>query len=200
MMVGLVLIVDLQNWGVPLMPRTSFLMTKYLTATITNPLNFWVMVPLLIIFFSGELVWRERDARLSENVDATPVPDWVLFVGKFLGLALVIVALMAVVMLVGVLRQVIYGYHDFQIGQYLQILFGIQLLEFLLFAALAFTIVAVVNQKYLGQLRGTRRVRSDHVLRRVRRRAQPAGLWSEPRVVLHGHARLRRDARAVAVV
>jgi len=151
-MLSLVLLIDLQHWGVPLMPRTSFLMTKYLTATITNPLNFWVMVPLLIIFFSGELVWRERDARLAENVDATPVPDWVLFLGKFLGLTLVLVALMAVVTLVGLLRQVIGGYHDFQIGQYLQILFGIQLLEFLLFAALAFTVVAAVNQKYLGQL------------------------------------------------
>jgi len=152
MMLGLVLMIDMQHWGVPLLPRTSFLMTKYLTATITNPLNFWVMVPLLIIFFSGELVWRERDARLAENVDATPVPEWVLFLGKFLGLTVVLVALMAVVMLVGVLRQVISGYHDFQIGQYLQILFGIQLLEFLLFAALAFAVVAVVNQKYLGQL------------------------------------------------
>jgi ABC-2 type transport system permease protein len=152
MMLSLVLLIDLQQWGVPLLPRTSFLMYKYLTATITNPLNFWVMVPLLIIFFSGELVWRERDARLSENVDATPVPDWVIALGKFLGLTLVIVALMVVVTLVGVVRQVISGYYDFQFGQYLQILFGIQLLEFLLFAALAFAIVAVVNQKYLGQL------------------------------------------------
>ena len=76
MMLSLVLLIDMQQWGVPLLPRTSFLMYKYLTATITNPLNFWVMVPLLVIFFSGELVWRERDARLSENVDATPVPDW----------------------------------------------------------------------------------------------------------------------------
>jgi ABC-2 type transport system permease protein len=152
LMLSLVLLIDMQNWGVPLLPRTSFLMYKYLTATITNPLNFWVMVPLLIIFFSGELVWRERDARLSENVDATPVPDWVLVLGKFLGLTLVIVALMAVVTLVGVVRQVISGYHDFRFGQYLEILFGIQLLEFLLFAVLAFAIVAVVNQKYVGQL------------------------------------------------
>jgi len=48
------------------------------------------MIPLLIIFFAGELVWRERDARLSENVDATSVPDWVLLLGKFLGLGLVL--------------------------------------------------------------------------------------------------------------
>jgi ABC-type transport system involved in multi-copper enzyme maturation permease subunit len=152
LMLSLVLLIDMQHWGIPLLPRTSFLMYKYLTSTVTNPLNFWVMVPLLVIFFSGELVWRERDARLSENVDATPAPDWVLFLGKFLGLTLVLVALMAVVTLVGVVRQVISGYYEFRFGQYLQILFGIQLLEFLLFAVLAFAIVAVVNQKYLGQL------------------------------------------------
>src|SRR5687768_9203736 len=152
LLLSLVLLIDMQQWGIPLLPRTSFLMYKYLTATITNPLNFWVTVPLLLIYFSGELVWRERDARLSENVDATPVPDWVPLLGKFLGLTVVLVALMAVVTLVGVVRQVISGYYDFRFGQYLQILFGIQLLEFLLFAVLAFAIVAVVNQKYLGQL------------------------------------------------
>jgi len=152
MMLMLVLMVDMQHWGVELLPRTSFLMSKYLTAIITNPLNYWVIVPLLIIIFSGELVWRERDVGLSENVDATPVPEWVLFLGKFFGLALVLVALMAVVTLLGVLAQVAKGYHVFEFGQYVQILFGIQLLEFLLFAALAFALVAVVNQKYLGQL------------------------------------------------
>ena len=152
MLVSLVLLIDMQQWGVPLLPRTSFLMYKYLTATIANPLNFWVMVPLLFIFFSGELVWRERDAGLSENVDATPVPDWVLFLGKFFGLTMVLVALLAVVTLVGVVRQVISGYYEFRFGQYVQILFGVQLLEFLLFAVLAFAIVAVVNQRYVGQL------------------------------------------------
>jgi len=151
---GLVLLLqlELQHWGVPLLPRTNYLTTKYLTATITNPLNFWVIVPLLIIFFSGELIWRERDARLSENVDATPVPEWVLFLGKFLGLTLVLVALMGVLTLVGMLVQVFRGYHDFRVGQYLQILFGLQLPEYLIFAALAFTVVAAVNHKYLGQL------------------------------------------------
>ena len=41
-----------------------------------------VIVPLLIVYFASELVWQERDARLSENVDATPVSNWVLFLGK----------------------------------------------------------------------------------------------------------------------
>ena len=34
MMLALVLLTDLQHWGIPLLPRTNYLLTKYLTATI----------------------------------------------------------------------------------------------------------------------------------------------------------------------
>ncbi len=148
----LVLPMELQHWGVPLLPRTDFLVTKYLTAPLTHVADYRVIVPLLILFFAGELVWRERDAGLSENIDATSVPESVLFLGKFLGLSLVLVALMAVLMAVGMLIQVHMGFYDFQIGHYLRILFGLQLPEYLLFAVLAFVVQAVVNQKHVAML------------------------------------------------
>ncbi|HEV3049801.1 MAG TPA: hypothetical protein VGX50_05820, partial [Longimicrobium sp.] len=70
-MLVLMMQVEMQQWGVPLLPRTVEIISRHLTFPITDPINYWVMVPLIIIFFAGELVWRERDARLSENVDAT---------------------------------------------------------------------------------------------------------------------------------
>ncbi len=151
-MLVLMMQIELQQWGVPLLPRTVEIISRYLTFPVTDPINFWVMVPLLIIFFAGELVWRERDARLSENVDATPVPEWVLFVGKYLGLGTVLVAFMAIVTLAGIVTQALRGYYDFEIARYLQVLFGFQLPEYLLFAMLALAIQVVVNHKYLGQL------------------------------------------------
>src|SRR5690606_26897703 len=70
-MLVLILRVELQHWGVPLLPRTLEIISRYLappiTPSITDPLNYWVMVPLLTIYFAGELIWRERDARLDEN-------------------------------------------------------------------------------------------------------------------------------------
>ena len=151
-MLVLVMYIELQQWGVPLRPSTLEIVSRHLTAPLTSPLNYWVMVPLLTIFFAGELVWRERDARLSENVDATPVPDWVLLVGKYLGLCLVLVALMAMLTMAGVLTQALKGYHEFEIGRYVTLLFGFQLPEYLLFAMLAIAIQVVVDHKYLGQL------------------------------------------------
>jgi len=148
----LVMTIELQQWGVPLLPRTVELITRHLTAPITDPLNYWVMVPLLIIYLVGELVWRERDARLGENVDAMPVPEWVLLLGKYLGLGFVLAAAMATLTAAGMLTQALRGYHDFEIARYLQLLFGFQLPEYLLFAMLAFAIQVVVNHRYLGQL------------------------------------------------
>ena len=44
------------------------------------------------------------------------------------------------------------GYFDFEIGLYLQVLFGLQLPEYLLFAVLALVVQGLVNQKCLGHL------------------------------------------------
>ena len=110
------------------------------------------MIPLLIVFYAGELVWRERDAGMSEIADAMPVPESALFLGKFLGLSLALVALMALAATVGVLCQVRMGYFHFEVGLYLRILFGLQLIDYILFALLVFVAHAMVNQKHVGYL------------------------------------------------
>ena len=155
-MLVLILLVEMQQWGVPLLPRTVEIISRYLspsiTPSITDPLNYWVMVPLLIIFLAGELIWRERDARLDENVDATPVPAWVLAFGKYLGLCLALMALMTMVTAAGVVTQAVRGYYEFEIPRYLLLLFGFQLPEYLLFAMLVFAIQVIVDHKYVGPL------------------------------------------------
>ena len=133
--------------GVLLLPRTAQVLTVLTAPVADNPRLPWVLIPLLIVFYAGEVVWRERDAGLSEIADAMPVPEWALFLGKFLGLSLALLALMALVATVGVLGQVRMGYFHFEIGLYLRILFGLQLIDYILFALLVFVVHAVVKQK-----------------------------------------------------
>lgn len=148
-----VLIVPLNtnHQGVPFFPRTEYVLT-FLTAPLTNIQTPWIIIPLLIIYYTGELVWREREAGLSEIADAAPVPEWILILGKFLGLGLILVVWTALLAIAGVLVQVSMNYDDFEIGLYLKILFGLQLPEYLLFACLAFALHVLVNQKHLGHL------------------------------------------------
>lgn len=137
--------------GSALVPTTGQVL-KQLTGPLTRELSRWVIVPGLTIFFAGELVWRERDANLGEISDTAPIPDWVPLLGKFLGLAFLLTAFMAVLMGAGMVSQTIRGYHNYDIGLYLTILFGLQLPEYLLFALLALAIHVLVNQKYIGHL------------------------------------------------
>jgi ABC-2 type transport system permease protein len=147
----LIIPIEMEQLGLPLLPRTANVIMR-LTGPVTGILTPWVIVPLLILFFAGELVWREREAGLSETVDATPVPESVLFLGKFLGLGLLLVLFMALMTTAGILVQVIRGYEDFQIGVYLKVLFGLQLTEYLLFAVLALIVHVSVNNKHVGHL------------------------------------------------
>src|SRR5262249_662050 len=62
--------------GAPLTPTTGQVL-KELTAPLASELSRWVIVPMLSIFFAGELVWREREAGVDEIGDAVPVPEWV---------------------------------------------------------------------------------------------------------------------------
>ena len=143
----------MQDQGTPLLPRTEYVLT-FLTASLTNPITVWVIIPMLTLLWAGELVWREREAGLGEIADAAPVPEWVPFLGKFLGLGLVLAVWMAVLMAIGILIQLTLGYHRFEIGLYLTVLFGLQWPEYLLFAVLALVVHGLVGQKYIGHFVG----------------------------------------------
>ncbi|HWM89412.1 MAG TPA: M1 family aminopeptidase [Thermoanaerobaculia bacterium] len=136
----------MEHMGIRLFPTTA-----RMTAWLTDPQDgFWLLIPMLIVFFAGELVWREREARLSEIADAAPAPDWVSFVGKLIGLSSVLVLLQALIMAAAMLVQVRMGYHLFETGLYARILFGFQLPDYLLFVLLALAVHAIVNHKYIG--------------------------------------------------
>ena len=112
--------------------------------------SFFLFFLAIIIFYSGELVWRERTAGVAQITDAVPVPSWVPFLSKLAALGLVQVVLLAVVMTCGLLIQTFKGYFHYEIGLYLQALFLYELPFLLLLCVLSMVTQVVVNNKYLG--------------------------------------------------
>jgi ABC-2 type transport system permease protein len=137
--------------SVPLIPTTARVIGE-MTAPLSDEMARWVIIPLLIVFLAGELVWREREAGLGEITDSMPGSDWAPFLGKFLGLGLVLVLFMTILAAAGMVAQALRGYHNFEIGLYLKVLLGLQLPEYLLFAVLALVAHVLVDQKYVGHL------------------------------------------------
>ncbi|HYC89217.1 MAG TPA: ABC transporter permease [Thermoanaerobaculia bacterium] len=111
------------------------------------------MIAILIAISAGELVWRERDARMNAIADVTPVPEWLSFLGKFLALGLMLALTEAIFLASGVGVQWMMGFAPLvDLGLYVKTLFGFQLIGFLLFAALAMVIHVLVNQKYVANV------------------------------------------------
>ncbi|MEM7656455.1 MAG: M1 family aminopeptidase [Bacteroidota bacterium] len=105
---------------------------------------------IIVIFYAGELIWRERDVKIQLIYDALPIPDFVGLVAKFLAMVVVYAVLLFVLMLSGVLVQTLYGYFEYQIGVYLSSLYSETLLFLILFTLLAFFIQVMANHKFLG--------------------------------------------------
>lgn len=112
--------------------------------------NFSLFVLIIITYYAGELVWRERDAGMAQIADALPVPNWVPFLSKLAALGAIQVVLLAVVMVCGIILQTLKGYFHYEPGLYLQSLFVLQLPDFLLLCVLAMLVQVIINNKYLG--------------------------------------------------
>lgn len=142
----------MEHLGVPFYPVTVNVV-EFLATSLSNVQNFaLLLIPLLIIYYAGELVWREREAGVSEISNAAPVQEWVLFFGKFLGLSLILLTWLLILTFAGIIAQLSLGFYDIRPDLYLQIIFGLRFGEYLLFVLLALVIHAIVNQKYVGHL------------------------------------------------
>lgn len=111
------------------------------------------LIPWLVIaLYAGELVWKYREVGVAEIADAAPVPTGIALLGRFLALVAIVVAFNAASMAGGVLLQTLQGYHNFELGLYVRALFGLNLADHMLLAALAMTVHVLVNQKYVGHI------------------------------------------------
>ena len=90
------------------------------TDTMVFIINGSYTIPLIavLIFYSSELLMRERNVHVSEIVDSMPFPNWVVIGAKLAGLMLVIGAMLLVAILTAIIVQILKGYFDFNISHY----------------------------------------------------------------------------------
>jgi len=111
---------------------------------------FGLFMLAITIFYAGELVWRERETRVAQMLDALPVPSWLPLAGKTLALVGLQALLVLLAMVTGMLIQLFKGYFQLEPGLYLHALFTILLPNYALIAVLAIAAQVVVNHKYLA--------------------------------------------------
>lgn len=111
---------------------------------------FTLFMSVLIVFYGGIVVWRERDAKVDELVGASPIAPWVSFASKLIALVLVQAVLLFVIMITGIGIQIYKGYYHFEILLYLKELYGLTLIGMALSCVLSIAIQVIANNKYVG--------------------------------------------------
>ena len=126
-----------QSGEMILMPLTKIILLV--------PATFYSLVSMILIFiYSGLLINRERNARISQLVDTTSAPFWVYWGSKFLALVKVVVLLLFVFMIAGMSIQLAQGYTDLEPGLYfyhLTLFMGVPLLIWIVAAFFTHTII-----------------------------------------------------------
>jgi ABC-2 type transport system permease protein len=128
---------------------TATLPVTYKVLEMVNE-SFSLCMFVITTFYAGELVWREREARVAQMLDAMPVPLWLPLLSKTFALIGLQAALLLVVMVCGILIQIFNGYFAIEPGLYLHSLFLITLPRLALVAVLAIALQVLINQKYLA--------------------------------------------------
>jgi len=127
---------------------TTYPVTYQVLELISGVMSLFMLV--ITTFYAGELVWREREARVAQMIDALPLPSWVPLLSKLFALVGLQAMMLVVVMVCGMLIQLFRGYFQLEPGLYLYSLFLLQLPAYILMAVLAIAVQVLINQKYLA--------------------------------------------------
>ena len=112
--------------------------------------GFSIVLIMVAVFYGGELVWRERDRKLNEILDSTPLQSWLMTVPKILAVFAVLVVLNAVAMATGLVYQLTHGARELGIGAYVFWFILPASIDALLIAVLAVFVQVVSPNKYVG--------------------------------------------------
>jgi ABC-2 type transport system permease protein len=131
--------------GTPVWPVTAILLPNIIG-------SFILIVLLVLIFYSGDLVWRERTLRMSEMFDALPMPTWTVWASKLTALAASVGVLLVAVTATGMGVQTYRHYFHYELPVYFKGLFVLAGSHFLFLAVACLVLQAVCNNKFLAWL------------------------------------------------
>jgi ABC-2 type transport system permease protein len=129
--------------GRPSWPLTAFLIPELEEI-------FVILPPAIVVIYSGELVWREREHRMHEIVDAAPHPDWAYLVPKVAAIALVLASMFAASAVAAMALQLGLGLGRLEPGAFALWYLLPMTWDAMLAAALAVLVQVLVPHKFAG--------------------------------------------------
>lgn len=126
----------------------SYPLTYKVMEDISNSTSIYLII--IIVFFSGELVWRDRLSNIQEVINATPHKSFVALAAKTFSLLTVATLLYMFFIFIGVCMQLLSGYTRIELDVYLLDFVLTNLPTYIVFSALFIFIQTILSNRYVG--------------------------------------------------
>ncbi|MES2485269.1 MAG: hypothetical protein V4581_04880, partial [Bacteroidota bacterium] len=107
------------------------------------------VISVMILFYSGELIWKEKEIRFSQIFDTMPTSYAVPVVSKYLALAGIILVYLLALIPVGIIIQLVKGFNVIELSVYLKVILLRVYLPMLVYIAMAVFVQSVSGNKFV---------------------------------------------------
>ena len=143
----IILVTDLIS-GFEYFGLQSYPLTYKLIDSIKDNTNLFTII--ILIFFSGELIWRDRDSKINEVVDATAHTSFISMAAKALSLVCITTILNLFFIVIAITYQLLHGYTRIELDVYLLDFFYENLALYIVFGGIMIMIQVLSSNKYIG--------------------------------------------------
>ncbi|HMN04150.1 MAG TPA: M1 family aminopeptidase [Flavobacteriales bacterium] len=128
--------------------NTTYPVTYNVADMMSGALGIYLLI--IVVFYAGQLVWKERDPKFDGIVNALPMSTATNLLSKVVALMGIVLVVHLFAMLAGMATQLFNGYTRFQPGVYLGYFVLPGTVTYACWAILAVLVHVLVNNKYLG--------------------------------------------------
>ena len=109
-----------------------------------------LFIMIILVFFSGELVWRDRNNRIHEVVDATPHTSHISLIAKALSLVGVTLLFHFFFVLCAIVYQLLNGYTAIELSLYFLDFVYTDLMMYIIWSGVMIMIQVLLHHRYIG--------------------------------------------------
>lgn len=112
--------------------------------------NYSLFIFIILLFYSGESIHREKTTRFNIINDSLPVHNRTFILSKFAGISFVALLLATIPIALGVIIQTLKGYFNYEFDIYFTEMYLLTLPGYLQMILLSFAVHMLMNNKFAG--------------------------------------------------
>ncbi len=110
----------------------------------------YTFIIIILVFFSGELIWRDRESKINEVIDSTTYTSVISLFAKFVSLIAVLSVLQFFFIIVSIIYQLANGYTNIEFSIYITSFVLKFLPRLIVWSGIMIMIQVLINQKYIA--------------------------------------------------